>query len=65
MSSDEKERIIEAWDEHVKKHCIRLKFLTNSVTQEEQFNLDFKNNILQSRKLSGDEKLEIIQHAEL
>ena len=65
MSSDEKQRIIESWEEHVKKHDIRSKFSTSSSTQEEKFDVDFKENILQSRKLTHGEKLEIIQHAGL
>jgi len=65
MSSDEKQRIIEAWEEHVKKHDIRSKFLTSNATQEEKFSADFKENILQSKKLTEGEKLEILQRAEL
>ncbi|NYZ78770.1 hypothetical protein H0N99_01335 [Candidatus Micrarchaeota archaeon] len=65
MSSDEKQRIIESWEEHVKKHDIRSKFFSSSSTQEEKFDVDFKFNILQSRKLTQGEKLEIIQHAGL
>jgi hypothetical protein len=65
MSSDEKQRIIESWEEHVKKHNIRSKFSSSSSTQEDKFDEDFKSNILQSKKLTHGEKLEIIQQAEL
>ena len=65
MTFDEKQRIIESWEEHVKKHAIRFKFSTSNATQEEQFNEDFKENILQSKKLTREEKMEIIQQAEL
>jgi len=65
MSYEEKRRIIEAWDEHLKKHDIRCRFLTNNAEQEDKFNIDFKGNILQSRKLTSEEKFEIIQYAKL
>jgi hypothetical protein len=65
MSSEEKDRIIESWEEHVKKHDIRSKFSTSSSTQEDKFDEDFKVNIMQSKKLTQEEKREIIQRAEL
>jgi hypothetical protein len=65
MSSDEKQRIMEMWDEHVKKHVIRLKFFSSNATQEEEFGTNFKENILQSKKLTNDEKLELLQVAGL
>jgi len=65
MSSEEKDRIIEAWEEHVKKHNIRSKFFSSSSTQEDKFDDDFRNNILQSKKLTHGEKLEIIQQVAL
>jgi hypothetical protein len=65
MSCDEKQRIIEAWDEHVKKHEVRFRFSTINAEQEEQFNTDFKGNILQSKKLTDEEKLEILEYAKL
>ena len=65
MSCDEKQRIIEAWDEHIKKHNIRFKFFSSNATQEEQFDADFKENIMQSKKLTYQEKGEILQYAEL
>jgi hypothetical protein len=65
MSCDEKQRIIDAWDEHIKKHNIRFKFFSSNATQEEQFDADFKENILHSKKLTYQEKDEILQYAEL
>ena len=65
MSCDEKQRIIEAWEEHVKKHAIRSKFSSSNATQEEKFDSDFKCNILQSKKLTYEEKNEILRYAEL
>jgi len=65
MSFEEKQRIIEAWDEHIKKHNIRFKFFTSNATQEEQFDGDFKENVLQSKKLTNEEKGEILQYISL
>ena len=65
MSLEEKQRIIEAWDEHMKKQDIRFKFLTLNATQEEKFDVDFRENVLQSRKLSNEEKDEILQYVNL
>ncbi|QLJ53259.1 MAG: hypothetical protein Sv326_1084 [Candidatus Fermentimicrarchaeum limneticum] len=65
MSSDEKQRIIEMWDGHIEKHDIRLKFLSSNATQEEQFDADFKENVLQSKKLTNEEKQEVLRYAEL
>ena len=65
MSSEEKQCIIEAWDEHIKKHNIRFKFFSSNAVQEEQFDTDFKENILHSKKLTYEEKDEILRYAEL
>jgi len=65
MSFEEKQYIIDAWDEHLKKHNIRFKFFSSNATQEEQFDTDFKENIMQSKKLTYKEKDEILQYAEL
>jgi hypothetical protein len=65
MSSEEKQYIIEAWDKHIEKHNIRFKFFSSNATQEEQFGVDFKEHILQSKKLTYEEKDEILHYAEL
>ena len=65
MGLEEKQRIIEAWDVHIKEHNIRIKFVSINAEQEETFNASFKENILQSKKLSSEEKSEIIMYAKL
>jgi len=65
MSSEEKQRIIEMWDRHMEKQGIRLKFLSSNAAQEESFGADFKENVLQSKNLTSEEKQEILRHAEL
>jgi hypothetical protein len=65
MSSEEKQYIIEAWDKHIMKHNIRFKFFSSNATQEELFGADFKEHILQSKKLTYEEKDEILRYAEL
>lgn len=49
----------------MKEHHIRIKFFSINAEQEETFNISFKENILQSKKLSHEEKYEIIVYAQL
>jgi|GEM_PF-2061362 hypothetical protein len=65
MSSEEKQRVMEMWNEHLERHNIRLKFLSSNAAQEEKFNADFKENVVRSKKLTHEEKMEILRYAEL
>jgi len=56
---------MEMWNEHLERHNIRLKFLSSNAAQEEKFNADFKENVVRSKKLTHEEKMEILRYAEL
>ena len=65
MSTEEKQKVIHAWDKHLEETVCKHKFASFSSVAEEVFCEAFRNGIIAHGTLTKKEKLEICAYSKL